>query len=211
MNCFYQTILSQTLSASKTLLLFICLGNLSFSCSRKPSPARELEVVTYAQFAQFVSETGYLTDAEKFGWSIVQQDVFGFETVAGANWKKPDGANRPQSPDLPVTQVSYNDAMAYCRWSGTKLPSYEQYWQLIAKDKRKIITNNQGAITESHEANILGNVWEITRTERGAEIRLAGGSIFCSPHTCHGTSKERTLFVDKETGNLHIGFAVLKE
>jgi len=40
---------------------------------------------------------------------------------------------------------------------------------------------------------------------------LAGGSLFCSKDTCHGTQKDRELYVDKETGNIHIGFSVLTQ
>ncbi len=175
------------------------------------TPQETLNVVTYAEFEQFVKETGFVTDAEKFGWSIVQQDVFSFIAVDGANWRKPDGLKTPSSKDLPVTQVSFNDAMAYCEWSGTKLPTYEQYWQLISNDHRKIVTQNRMPISATSQVNILGNVWEITSSKRGAEVRLAGGSLFCSPTTCHGTSENRELFVDQQTGNIHIGFAVLHE
>ena len=42
-------------------------------------------------------------------------------------------------------------------------------------------------------------------------MRLAGGSLFCSIDTCHGTQQERELYVDKETGNIHIGFSILTE
>ena len=52
-------------------------------------------------------------------------------------------------------------------------------------------------------------VWDITLTENiKGEIRLAGGSYLCSPSTCHGTQPDRELFVDKETANTHISFAV---
>lgn len=168
-----------------------------------------LEVVTHAQFEQFVQQTDYQTDAEKFGWSIVNQDVFNFEVVEGANWKKPDGVNAPSSQRVPVTQVSYNDALAYCEWVGARLPSYPEYWEYIKMDKRLVITNYNGPITEVDAVNILGNVWEITSTSNGDQIRLAGGSLFCAPQTCHGTTKDRVLYVDKQTGNIHIGFAVL--
>lgn len=170
----------------------------------------KLEVVTYGKFNEFVKETGYITDAEKFGWSIVQTDVFYFHKVEEANWKKPDGKNEIKSNGLPVTQVSYNDAIAYCKWSGSRLPSYDEYWELIKDDKRKIITNNKAPISKVDNVNVLGNVWEITSTKKENEIRLAGGSLFCSPNTCHGTTKERELYVDKQTGNIHIGFAVVK-
>jgi len=180
-----------------------------WSCTTDSNSKGKLEVVTYSQFDEFVKKTGYITDAEKFGWSIVQTDVFNFHKVEGANWKKPDGKYEPESSDLPVTQVSYNDAVAYCKWSGSKLPTYNEYWDLIKHDKRKVITDNNGPITTKDKANILGNVWEITATGNNGNIRLAGGSLFCSPNTCHGSKKDRELYVDKQTGNFHIGFAVI--
>lgn len=187
-------------------VLCICL-----SCLGCGIPQKTLEVVTHAEFEEFVLETGYVTDAEKFGWSIVQQDVFNFTKVQGANWRKPNGENPPASPNLPVTQVSYNDAIAYCEWAEAKLPTYDQYWDLIEDDSRKVISNNNGPISAASKVNTLGNVWEITATERGEEIQLAGGSLFCTPTSCHGTSRNRSLFVDKQTGNIHIGFAVIRK
>lgn len=41
-------------------------------------------------------------------------------------------------------------------------------------------------------------------------VRLAGGSLFYSEDTCHGTIKERELYVDQETANIHIGFSVIE-
>jgi len=181
-----------------------------WSCKTDSNSKGKLEVVTYGQFDEFVKETGYITDAEKFGWSIVQTDVFNFHKVEGANWRKPDGQHRPKSEKLPVTQVSYNDAIAYCEWSGSRLPTYAEYWRLIDGDDRKVITEQNGPISAASKVNVLGNVWEITSTKKSGNIRLAGGSIFCSPNTCHGTTKERELYVDKQTGNIHIGFAVIK-
>ena len=171
----------------------------------------ELQVVTFEQFEKFVTATGYVTDAEKYGWSFVQKDVYNFKIVEGATWRKPDGNTAPNSNELPVTQVSYNDAIAYCKWSNTRLPTYEEYWKQIEGDNRKVITNGNGPISSSNDVNILGNVWEITATTQGDSTRLAGGSLFCSKETCHGTSVKRELYVDKQTGNIHIGFAVIRK
>lgn len=73
-----------------------------------------------------------------------------------------------------------------------------------------VVSENELPISSVKEVNILGNVWDITETKRGNLVRLAGGSLFCSKTTCHGTVKQRELFVDKETGNIHIGFSVIK-
>lgn len=96
---------------SYLLILFL-------SCSQEQSNEEniELHVVSYEEFETFVNATRYVTDSEKYGWSFVQKDVYNFEVVEGATWRKPNGKNTPSSKQLPVTQVSYNDAIAYCEW-----------------------------------------------------------------------------------------------
>jgi len=186
-------------------LVFLSFTFLS-SCVRGKN---NLTPVSYSQFELFVNQTGYITDAEKYGWSIVQTDVYNFKKVRNANWRIPDGVNEPSSKELPVTQVSYNDALAYCKWAKKRLPTYEEYWGLIKNDTRVIVSDNKFPISNLNEVNILGNVWDITEVEDGNSVRLAGGSLFCSKYTCNGTVKERELVVDKETGNINVGFCVI--
>lgn len=171
----------------------------------------KIKPVSYVDFQQFVDETKYVTDAERFGWSIVQQDVTNFIIVDSASWRMPDGKHRVTSDKLPVTQVSYNDAKAYCEWSGSRLPSYNEYWELVKHDKRPIVSENKQDISDVDEVNIVGNVWDIVELEDDGRVRLAGGSLFCSKDGCHGTVKERALYVDKETANVHIGFSVVED
>jgi len=186
---------------SLLLLLIFSIG-----CSHKEGT---LQTITHAQFKSFVDETHYITDAEKFGWSFVQEDVYNFRVVQDATWRLPDGQSPPASPQLPVTQVSYNDAIAYCQWAKVSLPTYQDYWEYIQTDSRKVVSENNAPISEVDKVNVLGNVWDITQTTLGDSTRLAGGSLFCSKYSCHGTVKERELYVDKQTGNIHIGFSVI--
>ena len=186
------------------LLLFLCLIN----CSK--TEKNQLKPISVKEFKEFVNATGYETDAEKYGWAIVQLNVFDYEIVNGANWLKPDGKN-PSLDSLPVTQVSYKDAIEYCKWANVSLPTYEKYWEIVKSDKRPIVSDNKSPISSVEKVNIVGNVWDITETINSDKVRLAGGSLFCSRDTCHGTQKDRELYVDKETGNLHIGFSVLTE
>ena len=167
-----------------------------------------LKPVTVAEFREFIEDSNYMTDAEKYGWSIVQTDAFNYKIVEGANWKKPDGINN-SIDSLPVTQVSYNDAVAYSEWVGLSLPTYEQYWDIADDDDRLIVSDNLYPILPVNDVNVVGNVWDITKPINSNKVRLAGGSLFCSIDTCHGTQKDRELFIDKETGNIHVGFSIL--
>ena len=186
------------------LFLFVVL----VSCSSQKDLS--LKTVSVKEFKNFVNATGYVTSAEEYGWSFVQQNVYDYIVVDGANWLKPDGTN-PSIDSLPVTQVSYNDAIEYCKWAGVSLPTYDQYWQLVSFDDRLIVSDNIYPISSVESVNIIGNVWDITEPINSNQIRLAGGSLFCSIDTCHGTQEDRELFVDKETGNIHIGFSILTE
>ena len=171
---------------------------------------KSLNTVTVKQFKEFINATGYETDAERYGWSIVQLNVYDYKIVDGATWLRPDGDNLTID-SLPVTQVSYKDAVEYCKWAGVSLPTYEQYWKLVSSDERLIVSDNKYPISPVEEVNIIGNVWDITEPIKSDQVRLAGGSLFCSIDTCHGTQEDRELYVDKETGNIHIGFSVLSE
>ena len=186
------------------LFLFVIL----VSCSSQKDLS--LKTVSVKEFKNFVNATGYVTSAEEYGWSFVQQNVYDYIVVDGANWLTPDGTN-PSIDSLPVTQVSYNDAIEYCKWADVNLPTYNQYWELVSSDERLIVSDNMYPISSVESVNIIGNVWDITEPKNSDQVRLAGGSLFCSIDTCHGTQEDRELYVDKETGNIHIGFSILTE
>lgn len=166
-----------------------------------------LQQVSVAEFRNFILQTNYITDAEKYGWSIVQNTVFEYEIVYGVNWECPIG-HKYAEDKKPVTQISYNDAEAYAQWSHMKIPTYEEYWRLAEKDT-KPINMNSPLILPINQCNIIGNVWEITEADDIGNVRLAGGSYLCNVNTCNGSSYDRELIVDKITGNSHIGLALI--
>jgi formylglycine-generating enzyme len=110
--------------------------------------------VTNAEFERFVNATGYVTVAERpldpKDFPGVPRDklvpgsaVFRatshpvpldnplqwWHYTAGANWRHPEGPGSgiQDRSDHPVVHIAFEDALAYARWAGKRLPTEAEY------------------------------------------------------------------------------------
>jgi formylglycine-generating enzyme len=164
-------------------------------------PVREVELsafwidactVTNAEFGAFVGDTGYVTEAERFGWSFVFAGLLpdDFEPTQGVAqapwWRKVDGASwrcpeGPQSSvdareDHPVVHVSWNDAVSYAMWAGKRLPT-EAEWEAAARGGLELKAFPWGDELESAGEHRM-NVWQGDFPSRNT---LADGYLGTAP------------------------------
>ncbi len=155
----------------------------------------------------------------------------------GAEWKHPQGpgSSIADTPYNPVVQVSYNDAMNYCRAMHKRLAT-ETEWQYAAgnveiyKDGKWLINIFQGqfpnhnssedgfagiAPIKSFPANefglydMAGNVWEWVSSQNGKTM-IKGGSYLCADH-CRGFDPKVSLEMEAGSATDHIGFRCVQD
>ncbi len=143
---------------------------------KKVKPFRiDATTVTNERFARFVTETGHVTEAERFGNSFVfhgflppdappTQAVAGTEwwrMVEGANWRLPHGPHVPDAyqEDHPAVQISWNDATAFAAWAGGRLPT-EAEWEHAARGGLGDVRFSWGDQEPDETGFLPCNIWQ---------------------------------------------------
>jgi len=134
----------------------------------------ERYAVTIARFRQFVQETDYITEAERFGWSYVfhlllekpedfasPPNLLWWRKVDGADWAHPEGANSSIKgrENHPVTHISWQDAAQFAAWCGGRLVT-EAEWEHAARGGLSDPLYPWGDDEPDDESRIFCNIWQ---------------------------------------------------
>lgn len=155
--------------------------------------------VTVAEFRKFVQTTNYVTEAEKFGDAVVfDLKLQNWTLRKSAFWEYPLGRTEaPAEDDHPVTQVSWNDAVAYANWAGKRLPT-EAEWEHAARngrDSREQYSWGENILDPS-DNHYKSNIWQGTFP---AQNTGEDGYLYTSPV---GLFNETELGLKDMSGNV---------
>ena len=155
--------------------------------------------VTNAQFAEFVKATNYVTVAERPlskkqfpdlpdeqrlpGSLVFQMPKPGIKQVQllswwhwtpGANWQHPFGSDSTivGQENYPVVHISYEDALAYAKWSEKSLPT-EAQWEYAARGGLDGATYTWGNQYSAKKANTWQGIFPFFNTKADGHIGIA--------------------------------------
>lgn len=89
---------------------------------------------TIGQFRRFAQATGVVTLAERRGGGEVYES--GWVRKAGWTWRTPFGAGHVADDREPAVHLGFDEAVAFCRWAGGRLPTDAEWVEAAYTERR---------------------------------------------------------------------------
>jgi formylglycine-generating enzyme len=89
---------------------------------------------TVSQFQRFVAATRTVTFAERNGGGEIYEA--GWTKKPGWTWRMPFGGDKPAAENEPAVHLRYEEAQAFCRWAGGRLPTDAEWVSAAYTEQR---------------------------------------------------------------------------